>query len=132
MSARNAIENTLSRYAWGFCMHDVEMLADCFSEQAEVVFPDGYSASNREEAMGWLTGRQGEHKPIWILTSNVLILEESADEARVNTVFTSLGGEKGAVTVGSIGYYEDTFVNEEGTWRIRRRHVHPGAGPGAR
>jgi hypothetical protein len=133
VSARDGIENTLYHYAWGFDFDDIEMLADCFCVDADVTFPNGHRTLDRAGAREELNRRREAHRQAgtsaWHVITNVMISDETPTEARARSFYTFLVGAPGGkeLRLTSVGYYDDWFANEDGTWRIKRRRVEPGA-----
>jgi hypothetical protein len=129
VSARAGIENTLARYSWSFARGDFEQLESCFAAEADVVFPDLHHATGRPDVMKKLRSLSekftGSDTMGWIVIANLLILEETADEAQTIAFYTSFSGVPGTPAVSSVGWYEDVFANEDGAWRIKQRRVRP-------
>jgi hypothetical protein len=129
VSARSGIENTLSRYSWSFARGDFEQLESCFAAEADVVFPDKHHATGRPAVMEKLRSLSekftGSEAMGWIVIANLLILEETADEARTIAFYTSFSGVPGTPAVSSVGWYDDVFALEDGSWRIKQRVVRP-------
>jgi hypothetical protein len=133
MSARAAIENSLALYAWAFDMDEMERMGECFTEDAEVRFADGFE-QGREDVVANLERRReafrGRQLIPWHLMTNLLISDESQDHADVTcffTFFTRSGND--VPQLSSIGYYADHFVRDGAVWRVHRRHVVTGGGP---
>jgi hypothetical protein len=129
LNARDSIENNLSLYAWAFDMDELELMGDCFTEDAEVTFAVG-TRLGRAAVVDQLDQLRERFRPEvvpWHVISNVLITDATEQEATVKsffTFFTRRGDE--APVVSSIGYYDDVFANEGGTWRVKRRRVASG------
>jgi hypothetical protein len=133
MSARAAIENSLALYAWAFDMDEMERMGECFTEDAEVHFVEGFE-QGRDDVVANLKRRRegfrGRHLIPWHLMTNVLITAESDDHAEVTcfyTFFTRSGND--VPQLSSIGYYADHFVRDGDVWRVRRRRIVAGGGP---
>jgi ketosteroid isomerase-like protein len=127
LSARGEIENLLYRYAWGFDADDVEMQAGCFTEDGEVVTPAG-AVAGRDAIRAMFAERRADRasrgeQPRHV-TTNVLILEETDDEASVRSYFTLCIGSGDTINVERMGWYEDRLVNDAGAWKIARREMH--------
>lgn len=126
MPARPEIENTLYRYAWTFGMDQLDEIGQCFTEDAEVEFSTGLEVG-RDAVVAELRRRRGLHAPEtmpWNVISNVYIHQESREEAVVTswwTFFVHAPEQPPALT--NIGCYDDVFVNDGGTWRIKHRRV---------
>jgi len=103
-------------------------IGECFTADAEVDFEGKEMTTGREAVVAELTRRRSKYGPrgtmMWHLLTNVFIAEESDTEASVRTFFTALvSGDSGPPTLQSVGYYDDVFVLDGDTWRIRRRRV---------
>jgi hypothetical protein len=123
-SAREGIEEILTRYAWGLSTGDRDLLDSCFHDEADVTFPSGYRAQGRAAVLEELHRLQDRFEPGgWILIASTLILSETDTEVRANSFYITVGSESGQIVIKSTGWYEDVFVVEEGTWRIGRRVV---------
>jgi ketosteroid isomerase-like protein len=127
VTARAEIENGIYRYAWAFDENDMNLLADCFTENAELIEPNGNTVQGRDairEAFRTRRdsrverGEQPRH-----VTTNVLILDESDGRADVRSYFSMHATKDGAVQGTSLGIYVDTWVDDGGTWRISRRQM---------
>jgi hypothetical protein len=127
VSARGAIENVLARYAWAFDMDELGGMGDCFTEDAKVEFGSGL-AVGREAVVAGLEERRDVFRARqvapWHLMTNILIGAETDTHADVKCFFTFFTKAAGApAELSSIGYYDDRFVNDGGTWRVRLRRV---------
>lgn len=126
-SARDAIANTLSLYAWAYDRDELDLIGSCFTDDAEVEFGTGWK-TGREAVVAELRRRRDVYRPTgaipWHVISNVLVHEEHEATARVTSFYTFFVKRPGeAPAPQSIGHYDDLFAVEEGAWRIRRRSV---------
>ncbi|WP_395103935.1 nuclear transport factor 2 family protein [Actinomadura sp. SCN-SB] len=129
MSARGDIENTFHRWALAYDERDMDTMADCFAEDAvlTMTIADGDLIGpfdGREAIMGLMRDSlasqtdQRRH-----LTTNIIIHEEDATSATTESYLTLLSVENGAIRVLSSGKYQDRLVNEDGVWRLSKRHI---------
>jgi 3-phenylpropionate/cinnamic acid dioxygenase small subunit len=135
VSARPEIENTLFRCAWAFDMDRMDLIGECFAEDAVVDFPAATMAGTKEgrpaiveqmDALRDVFRRLGLMQ--WHVLTNVFIVEELDGRAEVKTFFTSIRTDsEGAPMVNSVGYYDDVLVLDGGAWRIKARRVVPAA-----
>jgi ketosteroid isomerase-like protein len=125
MSARSQIENATYRYAWAFDENDMELLADCFAEDAELVEPSGNrivgrgpirEAFAKRRADRLERGEQPRH-----FTTNVFVHSQSGSTAEASSYFVMHTTKDGALVGTSVGSYLDTWVDDGGTWRLKRR-----------
>jgi 3-phenylpropionate/cinnamic acid dioxygenase small subunit len=129
MSARGEIENALYRYAWAYDLDELELMGECFAEDAEVEFSTGVKVG-REAVVGELERRRSKYRGggtiPWHVISNVFIREETEQEATVASFYTFATRNPGGLPgFQSVGYYDDVFVNDGGVWRVGRRKVVP-------
>jgi hypothetical protein len=131
MTARAEIENTISHYAWGFDSNDMDLLVDCFTEDAEVIIVGepviGRDAIRKLYSEG-RASRTSAEQPRHLML-NLAILEESEKEARTVCYFMGALATGSQFEFTSLGWYEDRFVNEDGRWRIAYRKAHFDARP---
>src|SRR3954469_12165479 len=127
MTARPFIENALARYAFAYDTDELELLAECFTRDAEVEFSSGLKVG-RDAVVAEMARRRARYRPDgvvpWHVISNVFIREESDEQARVASFYTFAVRSAGqAPKLQSMGYYDDLFVPEDGVWRVHRRRV---------
>jgi len=122
---RDEIENLLYRYARGFDEQNLDMLADCFTEDAEMVsaalvrgrsaIREALTASRQARAD---SGQQPRH-----ITTNIVIEPRGDDEVGVHCLFSLAVTSSEGVALDVVGTYTDTVVRQDGRWLIARRHV---------
>lgn len=124
---RQAIENALSKYTWGYDEGDFALLRDAFTENATsggIVTGTDIKwgpMKGREEIATILEGIRGtqtdqrRHS-----VSNFLYLEQTDTRATFRCNLNLLGTEKGLTRVVTGGYYEVDAVKEGDTWRLSR------------
>jgi ketosteroid isomerase-like protein len=140
VSARGEIENTLYQYSLGYDDRDLDLQADCFTEDAVMISGEDDRVEGRAAIQALFTERrrhrvERDEQPRHVVT-NVFIREETPDTASVVSYMTLVttpnqGGaartEKRVVdteTSVATGWYRDEFVREPDKWRIRQRSVH--------
>jgi len=127
MDARSGVENTLYRYAWSYDIGDIDGLADCFTLDAESIFTNSDIKRGREEIVTEMRRRRSKYAhgvTPWHIISNVFITDFSEISARVKSFYTFIEVCPGQpLAVRSLGYYDDIFVLEDGTWRISKRQI---------
>jgi hypothetical protein len=133
MTIRDEIENLYALYAWAFDMDQLELLADMFTDDAQVEFSEG-RAEGREAVLADLEKRRASMRPDdlvpWHLMTNLLIVKATEREATVRCFYTFFYNRpSGSIEPYKLGYYEDVFVEEAGVWRIRRRRIVSGGKP---
>jgi 3-phenylpropionate/cinnamic acid dioxygenase small subunit len=127
MSTRAGIENTLYRYAWTYDMDELDGIGEVFTEDAEVTFGTG-TKIGRDDVVVEMRRRREKYRPDnslpWHVITNVFIRRETPDEADVVSFWTFfIKPETGPPTLKGVGYYDDFFVREGDTWRVKRRVV---------
>ncbi len=131
MADRTQIKELLYRLCLGNDERDAVMLSNCFCEDATMggitraQVEEGYRLNpkvGRNEIMasyeeGWAkkTARRRH-----ILT-NVLLLEEGENEAKVSSYISLYLFRDETVSLNFIGRYVDKVVLDEGQWRIKER-----------
>lgn len=131
MSARAEIENTLHRAAWGYDEDDVDLIANCFTEDATMSLRIGRDG----DLIGPFEGRDAIRKlhadSLKSQTdqrrhniSNLIVEEETPDSATVVSNLTLLSVADGKLTTLSSGWYRDQLVRAGGAWRIKDRYVY--------
>jgi 3-phenylpropionate/cinnamic acid dioxygenase small subunit len=113
------IAQLLYRYCAAHDSRDLEMLGSCFASDVELMGIQGRQEVVDRYASGYqhLTA-QRRH----ILT-NVFILEDGEEEARVQSYITLYLIRDGKLDLHLTGVYRDRVVLEDGQWRIRSREA---------
>jgi uncharacterized protein (TIGR02246 family) len=127
--SRDAIENVLNRYALAYDDNDMDVMADCFTEDAVMSLrvQDG-------DLVGPFEGREAIVKLMRDslasqtdqrrhLVTNMVIREQSDTKARVDSYLTLISIEDKTLTVLSTARYEDELVTADGGWRFTKRHI---------
>ncbi|GLZ45396.1 hypothetical protein Acsp06_15810 [Actinomycetospora sp. NBRC 106375] len=131
MPVRPHIENLLGKASWGYDEADPDLIASCFTEDAQMSLRIGRDG----QLIGPFEGRDAIRKlhadSMAAQTdqrrhnlSNLWFEKESDDEAVAVTNLTLLSIEDGAVRVLSSGWYRDQLVQQNGTWLIADRYVY--------
>lgn len=123
------MEQPLFKFAWAVDTGDFALLAECFTEDGELVVGDtrlvgrdaiyarlSAAASAREEQ----THRRNGNRH---LTSNIIVEEWSEDEALLRSYAARFVYDPSGSRVAETGWYHDRVVNDGGTWRIKHRTV---------
>jgi ketosteroid isomerase-like protein len=129
MADRGAIENVLAQWAFGYDERDVARMAKCFTADAVMTMDIGGA-----EQMGPYEGHAEvmkhftDHHEIQTdqrrhVTTNVVIDEETDTTASVFSYLSLLVTDGGVTRLQATGVYRDQFVLEDGSWKIRRRHL---------
>lgn len=132
MSARSGIENTLYKLAWGTDRRDIEYIKEAYAADAlwtregtagkEKLVLEGRDAIVAHLTKTWASTPQPNSKHA---ITNILIENESDSEAVVRSYKTVVRIDDGVPVVASSGWYDDVFVNDGGTWRIKERVLLP-------
>ena len=130
MSALLDIQQTLYRLALGFDEADLDLFADCFTEDAVVDTVGGDHlegrAAIREHFSLRRDGRREREEQSRHVVTNTLVLEEGESDALVVSYLlgiTTVGGE----TRVQGAWYRDRFVIDDGRWRIRWHYIYSDA-----
>ena len=125
MSVRTEVENTLFAYAHAYDENDMDTLADCFTEDAQVLMHDG-PLSGREAVRERLGSNRAamaaDQQPRHVIGTVVLESESPAEvRARAYLIFSI--ARPGSVEVVTTAVYHDRLVLEGDRWRIAERSV---------
>jgi uncharacterized protein (TIGR02246 family) len=134
MSTRSEIEDAFYRYALAYDEDDLDGMARCFAPDATLsTTMNDDRAEGREQIRalfeGRRAGRRNRAEQCRHIVGNVMILEETADEALAlvyNTLLTTTGTQTQAAVMA--GWYRSRMVRSEGTWLIREHLIHVDAG----
>jgi 3-phenylpropionate/cinnamic acid dioxygenase small subunit len=131
VTVRSEIENALYLYAHGYDSHDIDLLADSFTEHATLVAHDG-TFEGREVIRTRFEGSRGRlaesARPRHVIT-NVLLENESPTQARSRAYFIFTLATEGSVSLLATGCYVDTWIRDAERWRIEKRIVESDTGP---
>ena len=129
MSNRNAIENVLASWAYGYDERDVPRMAECFTQDAVMTMDIGGGQSmgpynGHAEVMKHFT----DHHAIQTdcrrhVTTNVVVQDETENSANVMSYLTLLVTDGGVCRLQATGVYRDQFVLDGAKWKISRRHL---------
>ncbi|MDB5424955.1 MAG: hypothetical protein JWQ29_2371 [Phenylobacterium sp.] len=128
---RTMIENTLNRYAWAYDFDEFDQIGECFARDAEVEFGGTGLKIGREAVVAELARRRARYRPEgdtpWHICSNVYVRPVSSTRAVVASWYTFGTKKRDEPLTGtgldSFGWYDDTFVLEDGEWRIATRRI---------
>ena len=123
-----AIHELLARAALGYDGRDLNMLTNCFAEQArmsvriaggDLIGP----FEGREQIMGLMTSSMQEQSDVRRHVISNIFFAEHGDEPLVMSVLTLLATDNGQTQLLSAGVYRDRVVKQDSTWRILHRHL---------
>lgn len=123
-----AIQELLSRSAYAYDERQLDMLAECFTDDAEfsILIKDAELMGpfvGREALMGLYRGALEQQTDVRRhVVSNVFFDTESDDPKVISnlTLFATEGGESRLLTTG---VYRDTVRRDGDVWRLHRRHL---------
>ena len=124
-----AIHELLGRAALGYDERDVDMLAQCFAQDAEFTMRIAGGDlvgpfSGRAGIMELMTGSMDSQTDVRRhVISNIVFASSSAAEAEVISSLTLLATEGGNIELLSAGIYRDTVTRTSDGWQISRRHL---------
>jgi 3-phenylpropionate/cinnamic acid dioxygenase small subunit len=124
-----AINNVLGRYAFAYDIDELDLLDECFAENAEVWFSTGVQ-NGRPAVLAELHRRRSGYRPReetpWHIITNLFVRPAESGAFRATSYFSfGVDRKDQPMIVGKYGRYEDVFVSEEGQWRISTRHIIP-------
>lgn len=130
MADRQAIENMLSSWAYGYDEREPERMRAAFTEDAVMTMEIGLGDDKEvmgpytgiDEVMGLFTDHHGVQKDQRRhVTTNTVILEETEDSASIASYLSLFVTEGNEVRLQATGVYRDEVVLVDGAWRIRHR-----------
>ena len=126
-TARLAIMETLSRYAWSYDTRDLALMATTFSADgcfhAQLAGSPGWGPFvGRQAIIDWLGDvMQTQTDQRRHCLTNLVFLTLTPTAATVASYLTLTAAEHGAVAIKCTGTYRDEMINEDGEWRIQRK-----------
>jgi 3-phenylpropionate/cinnamic acid dioxygenase small subunit len=123
-----AVHELLGRAAYAYDERDLEMLEDCFAENAsftmriaggDLVGP----FEGREAIMGLMRGSLQEQSDVRRHIISNIFFDDTADAVTVISNLTLVATENGEIQLLSAGLYRDTVIEEQGNWRVLKRHI---------
>ena len=126
---RLAIHELLGRAALGYDEREVEMLAACFAQNAEISMriAGGDLVGpfvGRDDIMGLMTGSMETQTDVRRhVISNIVFTSSNADTIEVVSNLTLLATENGSIDLLSAGIYRDKVTLSDGDWQISHRHL---------
>jgi hypothetical protein len=126
MSMEDAIRATLYRDALGVDTGDAALVAGCYTEDAETSGPGG-AFTGRDAIHADVEAKRESRAARGIVrhvVTNVLVDDADAGEVRVRSLWVATVHTGGETRIFATGSYEDAFVDDNGTWRIKRRVTH--------
>lgn len=124
MSARAEIETTLYRYAQGFDEDDLDLLASCFTEDAEIDSGVGEVSGRAAIRAAYQERRDARtavgEQPRHVVT-NVRIELDGEAAARSSAYYALILTGADGIRIASAGTYTDELVRTDAGWQIARR-----------
>lgn len=123
-----AIHELLGRAAYAYDERDVPLLTACFAGGATVTMRIAGGDligpfEGREAVMGLMTGSMDEQTDVRRHVISNLFFDESAEVTTVVSNLTLVATQNGKIELLTAGVYRDEVVEEEGAWRVSRRHI---------
>lgn len=127
-SARDKIENTLHRWAFGYDDNDWSLVADCFTDDAvfsmriaegELIGP----FEGREAIVAMMRDASDSQEDQRRHVTSNLIIEEHEDTATCVSYLTLFSAYNGTLTALSTGKYQDELVRTNAGWKLAKRHI---------
>lgn len=128
MSHHEDVQTLLSRYSLAYDSHDLETMADCFTEAAtfSMKLPDAEPVvfDGKETIMKLMTdSMQTQTDQRRHVNTNLIVDAADPEVTRTTHYLTLLGTENGAIQLLSAGVYRCEIVDEGGTLRFRKLHL---------
>ncbi|MEH7276710.1 nuclear transport factor 2 family protein [Neobacillus vireti] len=124
-----AIQELLGRAAYGYDERKLDLLTQCFTEDAVMTVRiegrDPIRPFEGHQAIMKLMTRSMEKQTDRRLhdISNIFFETEGEESATVVSSLTLQGVENGNIRLISNGYYRDEVVKVGDRWKVRRRHL---------
>lgn len=119
MAHYNSIAQLLYRYCAAHDARDVSMLRSCLAADVELFGRQGREAVLERFAAGYV-GLKAQRRH---MLSNVFLLEDGEQEARVQYYIALYFVQDGKVELHLTGVNRDRVVLEDGAWKIRSREM---------
>jgi 3-phenylpropionate/cinnamic acid dioxygenase small subunit len=125
---RLAIHELLSRSAYGFDEGQLQMLEDCFTEDAvfsiRIAGGDLVGPFNgREEIMGLYRSSIDSQTDVRRHVVSNIFFESEGDDPVVISNLTLMATENGEIKLLTAGIYRDTVRTTTAGWRLLKRHL---------
>lgn len=133
MADRQAIDNMLASWAYGYDEREPERMRAAFTDDAKMTMHIGLGDdvevmgpyNGIDEVMGLFTDHHGEQKDQRRhVTTNLVILEETDTTASIASYLSLFVTQDNQVRLQATGVYRDSVVLQGGEWRISERNLH--------
>ena len=123
-----AIHELLGKAAYAYDERDVPMLTACFADGASLTMRIAGGDligpfDGRDAVMGLMTGSMEEQSDVRRHVISNIFFDESAEVTTVVSNLTLVATQNGEIELLTAGVYRDEVVEEEGAWRVSRRHI---------
>ena len=116
-----AIQQLMARYCWAHDERDLDLLAECFSKDVEMM-----GRSGRDDLIDlFRTGYADLKVKRRHIVTNMFLEEDGEAEAVLRSYITLYMIENDQISLHLTCMYRDTVVFEDGAWRIRARDAQP-------
>ena len=116
-----AAQQLMARYCWAHDEQNLDLLAECFSKDVEMMGQKGRDALLDLFRSGYESMAVKRRHVV----TNMFFEEESEHEAVLRSYITLYMIEKDTISLHLTCMYRDTLVFEDGAWRIRARDAQP-------
>ncbi len=123
---RDAVSDTLVRYATGIDSRDWPALRSCFTDDCDVDAGDIGHWHGGDEVVAWMARTHDPLGPTLHRITNIAL--EPADGGAVSArsyVHGVITTADRSSTIHAYGWYDDELVEAPGDWRIARRRFTP-------
>ena len=116
-----AAQQLMARYCWAHDEQDLDLLAQCFAKDVEMMGQQGRDQLLDLFKAGYESmGVKRRH-----VVTNMFFEEEGETEAVLRSYITLYMIENDVISLHLTCMYRDTIVLEDGAWRIRARDAQP-------
>lgn len=126
---RGAIKQVLASWALGYDTRDVDRMAACFTEDAEMVLDiAGHERMGPYVGHAEVMAHFTDHHEIQTdqrrhVTTNVVVEDVETDRARSTSYLVLFVTEDDTSRLQATGVYRDQFVRTAAGWQISRREL---------
>ena len=124
-----AIHELLNRAAYGYDSRNIEMLSECFAEEAEMTMRIaggdlvGPFKGNKEIMKLMTSSMEQQSDKRLHEISNIFFEKEDGEVATVLSSLTLIAVADGGIKLLTTGIYRDDVIKEDNSWKLKKRHL---------